>query len=120
MCVCDVYHEEDLLQPLDAVFVPRRADVDAARLTANQMLRQQHDEALTEEKKCFKDTNELTEQVSSDVFLSHYAESELDSTAVTEVLEQWMMFMLGILRLQFESKSIPAQISQQKAEKVCI
>ena len=44
------YHEEDLLQPLDAVFVPGRADVDAARLTANQMLRQQHDETLRERK----------------------------------------------------------------------
>lgn len=47
VCVCvNRYHEEDLLEPLDAVFVPGRADVHAARLTANQMFRQQHDEAL--------------------------------------------------------------------------
>lgn len=50
MCVCEsvlcFYHEEDLLQPLDAVFVPGRADVNAARFTANQVLRQQHDEPL--------------------------------------------------------------------------
>lgn len=49
VCVCvreSRYHEEDLLEPLDAVFVPRRADVHTARLTANQMFRQQHDEAL--------------------------------------------------------------------------
>lgn len=49
MCVrvfCAFYHEEDLLQPLDAVFVPGRADVNAARFTANQVLRQQHDETL--------------------------------------------------------------------------
>lgn len=47
VCVCgDWYHEEDLLEPLDAVFIPRRADVHTARLTANQMFRQQHDEAL--------------------------------------------------------------------------
>lgn len=42
-------HEEDLLQPLDAVFVPGRADVHAACLTANQMLRQQHDETLEDD-----------------------------------------------------------------------
>ncbi len=55
VCVCVLlYHEEDLLQPLDAVFVPGRADVDAARLTANQMLRQQHDETLREGKTTFK------------------------------------------------------------------
>lgn len=47
------YHEEDLLQPLDAVLVPGRADVDAARLTADQMLRQQHDEALREGETAF-------------------------------------------------------------------
>lgn len=41
-----VYHEEDLLQPLNAVLIPGCADVDAARLAANKMLRQQHDEAL--------------------------------------------------------------------------
>lgn len=47
VCVCvSRYHEEDLLEPLDAVFVPGRADVHAARLAANQMFRQQHDEAL--------------------------------------------------------------------------
>lgn len=46
VCVRMFYHEEDLLQPLDAVFVPGRADVDAARLTAHQVLRQQHDETL--------------------------------------------------------------------------
>lgn len=45
LCYCSLcvsvhvsYHEEDLLQPLDAVLVPRRADLHAARLTANQML----------------------------------------------------------------------------------
>ena len=56
MCVCvrGLYHEEDLLQPLDTVFVPGRADVDAAGLAANQMLRQQHDETLREEKQHLK------------------------------------------------------------------
>lgn len=44
-----VYHEEDLLQSLDAVFVPGRADVHAAGLTTDQMLRQQHDETLRED-----------------------------------------------------------------------
>lgn len=44
------YHEEDLLQPLDAVLVPGRADVHAARLAADQMLRQQHDETLRDTK----------------------------------------------------------------------
>lgn len=48
------YHEENLLQPLDAVFVPGCADVHAARLTANQVLCQQHDEALREEKQHLK------------------------------------------------------------------
>lgn len=32
------YHEEDLLQPLDAVLVPGGVDVYAARFTANQVL----------------------------------------------------------------------------------
>lgn len=48
------YHEKDLLQPLDAVFVPGRADVNAARFTANQVLRQQHDETLRMGKASFK------------------------------------------------------------------
>lgn len=46
VCVCVSYHEEDLLQPLDAVLVPGRADVHAAGLAAHQVFRQQHDEAL--------------------------------------------------------------------------
>lgn len=53
VCVRMSYHEKDLLQPLDAVFVPRRADVDAARLTANQMLRQQHNETLNGKTICY-------------------------------------------------------------------
>lgn len=47
------YHEEDLLQPLNAVFIPRRADVHAARLTANKMFCQQHDETLCNETQTF-------------------------------------------------------------------
>lgn len=49
VCVCVSYHEEDLLQPLDAVFIPGRADVHAARLAAHQVLCQQHDETLQQE-----------------------------------------------------------------------
>lgn len=54
VCAC-VYHEEDLLEPLDAVFVPWRADVHTARLAANQMFRQQHDEALWRRTNTLKD-----------------------------------------------------------------
>lgn len=48
------YHEEDLLQSLDTVFVPGCADVNAAGLTTDQVLRQQHDETLREEKRLKK------------------------------------------------------------------
>lgn len=40
------YHEEDLLQPLDTVLVPAGVDVNAACLTAYQVLCQHHDETL--------------------------------------------------------------------------
>lgn len=42
------YHEEDLLQPLDAVFIPAGVDVHGACLAAHQVLRQHHDETLRE------------------------------------------------------------------------
>lgn len=45
------YHEEDLLQPLNAVLVPGRADVHADGLAAHQVLRQQHDEALRRQRR---------------------------------------------------------------------
>lgn len=45
------YHEEDLLQSIHTILIPGCAYIYAARLTANQMLRQQHNEALKVVKK---------------------------------------------------------------------
>lgn len=80
MKVRHVYHEEDLLQPLDAVFVPRRADVNAARLTADQMLRQQHDEPLREQKQDLKSQTHLLGRtwLQFCVFKSHSSKTNTD------------------------------------------
>lgn len=57
MCFCKhkpygggKYHEEDLLQPLNAVLIPAGVDVHAACLTADQVLSQHHDEPLREKR----------------------------------------------------------------------